>query len=92
MSGTEIRYFANPRKEDRKNDLRMSCQSFLELGLNPIILDHGLMSEIYDIADKYKNRCDKSKIICTSVWQKDMKVDREGSEIPVEQNKVFNKC
>jgi UDP-sulfoquinovose synthase len=85
-SGAKIRYYANPRKEDRDNDLRISCQSFLELGLNPITLDEGLMSEIYDIANKYQARCDRSKIICTSVWHKDMVVDTVGSEVPVEEN------
>lgn len=83
MSGAEIRYYANPRKEDPKNSLRLSCQNFLELGLNPTTLDEGLMSEIYDIANKYGDRCDKSKIICTSVWNNDMQVDKTGSEEPL---------
>ena len=86
MSGARIRYFVNPRKEDRENELRMSCQNFLELGLNPTTLDEGLMSEIYDIASAYSHRCDQEKIVCTSVWKKDMYVDREGSERPVESN------
>lgn len=82
MSGTEIRYYANPRKEDPENKLRLSCQSFLDLGLNPTTLANGLMSEIYDVAQKYAHRCDKSKIICTSVWQDGMSIDRIGSENP----------
>lgn len=82
MSGAKIRYFVNPRKEDPANQLRLSCQSFLDLGLNPTTLQQGLMSEIFDIAKKYGHRCDKSKIICTSVWKNGMKVDREGSEKP----------
>jgi UDP-sulfoquinovose synthase len=84
MSGSEIRYYVNPRKEDKENSLKLSCQSFLELGLNPITLDEGLMTEIYDIASKYQDRCDQSKIICTSVWKKDMVVDDVGSNNPVE--------
>ena len=79
MSGAEIRFYSNPRKEDKKNDLKISCKSFLDLGLNPITLQEGLMAEIYEIAEKYSQYCDKSKIICTSVWQKDMKVDKSGS-------------
>ena len=89
MTGAEIRYFANPRKEDRDNNLRISCESFLELGLNPTTLSDGLMNEIHDIASKYQNRCDKSKIICTSVWQKDMVVDTVGSDNPVAENNKF---
>ena len=86
MSGTEIRYYANPRKEDPKNSLRLSCQSFIKLGLNPTSLQQGLMSEIYDIAQKYCHRCDKSKIICTSVWKKGMKVDHKGCGEPIKEN------
>ena len=28
------------------------------------------MSEILDIAQKYKHRCDKSKIVCVSYWNR----------------------
>jgi len=83
MCGAEIRYYANPRKEDKQNALKVSCQSFLELGLNPKTLQEGLMSEIYDIAQTYSHRCDKNKILCTSVWQKGMVVDKSGSKTPV---------
>lgn len=82
MCGAEIRYYANPRKEDKKNALKVSCQSFIELGLNPKTLQEGLMSEIYDIAQTYSHRCDKNKILCTSVWQKGMIVDKNGSKTP----------
>lgn len=90
MSGAEVKYYANPRKEDRENDLKLSCQNFMELGLNPTTLEEGLMSEIYDIAQKYGQKCDKSKIICTSVWQKDMLVDTSGSDEPIESNNVYS--
>jgi len=91
ISGAEIRYFGNPRKEDRENQLRLSCQNFLELGLNPTTLDVGLMNEIFEVAEKYKDRCDKSKILCTSVWQKDILVDHQGSASPVKENNKFIK-
>ena len=82
MANAEIRYFSNPRKEDVENDLKISCKSFLELGLNPTTLAEGLMSEIYNIAQKYSSNCDKSKIICTSVWEKDMLIDTVGASKP----------
>ncbi len=84
ITNAKIRYYINPRNEDRANTLKVSSKSFSKLGLNPIKLNEGLISEIYDIAVKYKNNCDKSKIICSSVWKKDMVVDETGSENPIE--------
>lgn len=83
LTGAEIRYYKNPRNEDPKNDLRFCKDSFLDLGLNPITLNDGLMAEITEIASKYKHRCDKNKIICTSTWRANMSIDFEGSSEPV---------
>ena len=84
ITNAKIRYYINPRNEDISNTLKVSSKSFTKLGLNPIKLNDGLISEIYDIAFKYKDNCDKSKIICSSVWKKDMVVDETGSEKPIE--------
>jgi UDP-sulfoquinovose synthase len=84
LTGADIRYYVNPRKEDVENSLKLSCKSFLELGLDPITLNNGLMNEIYDIAHKYTDTCDKSKIICTSVWKDSWVADKEGSDTPIE--------
>jgi len=83
MTGAQIRYYKNPRIEDAENELRFCNGSFLRLGLNPITLDTGLMTEVMDIATKYKERCDLAKVICTSTWRSDMPVDREGSISPI---------
>jgi len=78
-TGAEIRYYTNPRKEAPKNDLLVKNEKFLSLGLNPITLENGLINEVLQVAEKYKQRCDKSRIICTSCWCEDMDVDQEGS-------------
>ena len=83
MTSAPIRYYKNPRKEDEKNDLRFCKESFLSLGLKPITLADGLMTEIIEIAQKYKHRCDFQKIICSSTWRPDMPVDFIGSDKPV---------
>ncbi|MDA8386875.1 MAG: NAD-dependent dehydratase, partial [Actinomycetota bacterium] len=44
---------------------------FLELGLDPTTLSVGLLEEVRDIADKYAQRADTSKIIARSLWRAD---------------------
>lgn len=82
MTGAEIRYFLNPRNEDLKNDLKFSNEGLMNLGLDPITLDNGLMEEVMKIAKKYKDRCDLRKIICTSVWNMEKEIDWKGQENP----------
>ncbi|MFC1488224.1 NAD-dependent epimerase/dehydratase family protein [Thermodesulfobacteriota bacterium] len=83
ITGAEIRYYRNPRNEDEENKLHISNETFLELGLNPITLSAGLMTEVIDIAKKYHHQCDKSKILCTSTWHSGIPIDYEGSSLPV---------
>ena len=64
----KINYLKNPRKEDPKNALRFNMETLKKIGFEPTTLNDGLLEEIINIAKKYKDRCDKSKIICTSTW------------------------
>ncbi len=73
MTGVEILDIKNPRKEAEENDLFVENKCFLDLGLKPTTLEHGLLLEVRDIAEKYAHRCDRAKILCTSYWTSDEK-------------------
>jgi len=72
QTGVEVAYLPNPRNEAAENDLNVSREQFLELGLNPTLLSDGLLEESRDIAVKYRERADTTKIIARSVWRAGM--------------------
>ncbi len=72
VTGVEIANLPNPRREADENDLVVRNDQFLALGLNPTTLSQGLCDEVTEVAEKYKDRVDVTKIIARSVWRKGM--------------------
>jgi len=70
MTGAQVSYLPNPRNEAKDNDLTVDNRCFLDLGLKPTTLDHGLLTEVVDIARRYADRCDHRRIPCTSPWNR----------------------
>ncbi|MCC6311811.1 MAG: NAD-dependent epimerase/dehydratase family protein, partial [Trueperaceae bacterium] len=71
MTGSEIAFTPNPRREDAENDLFVRNDLFLGLGLEPTTLQEGLLAEVTDVARKYAGRADLSKIPAKSTWTRD---------------------
>ena len=72
ITGAEIANLPNPRREAAENELNVSREHFMELGLNPTRLSEGLLEESRDVAVKYRDRADTTKIIARSVWRQGM--------------------
>ncbi|AWB94120.1 NAD-dependent epimerase/dehydratase family protein [Aeromicrobium chenweiae] len=66
--GATIQYVSNPRTEAAENDLLMRNDHLRALGFDPILVEEGLMTESVEIATRYADRCDRSKILAQSYW------------------------
>jgi len=69
VSGTPYQMVDNPRFEHAENELEVSNEQFLDLGIRPTRLHDALLTEVTDIARRYIDRCDTSTIPARSVWQ-----------------------
>ena len=72
LAGAEVKFLPNPRKEADENELIVKNDQFLSLGLNPITLQEGLLSEVVEVARKYAHRIDRSRVPAVSAWTKDI--------------------
>jgi UDP-sulfoquinovose synthase len=70
MTGVEVNFIPNPRQEAAENELDVANEKFCNLGLDPITLDMGLFDEVTEIVKKYKSRCNPTKILPASFWNK----------------------
>lgn len=70
QTGVEANFLPNPRQEAAENELDVSNRKFCNLGLEPITLDEELFSEVTEVVNKYKHRCDPTKILPASFWNK----------------------
>jgi UDP-sulfoquinovose synthase len=86
ITGADIAYLPNPRKEAEENELIVRNDQFLALGLEPTTLSEGLLGEVTDIASRYAERADLRKIVARSVWRKGMETaDDLMTELPVKE-------
>lgn len=75
MNGIGIEYVVNPRREADENELQVSNDQFMQLGLNPTTLEVGMLEELVDIAQKYRERIDPTRIPAVSAWTRE--IDRQ---------------
>ena len=89
IARAEIRHVVNPRNEADKNDLRVSNDCFIELGLEPTRLSSGLLEEVIKVAERYKDRIDERKILSRSYWNRDREAEAETTpEVPRREEPV----
>jgi UDP-sulfoquinovose synthase len=68
LTGAAVEFVANPRNEASENELDACNQTLIGLGLEPITLEAGLMTDIVEIARAHADRADLSKIPSAATW------------------------
>ncbi|WP_310622140.1 NAD-dependent epimerase/dehydratase family protein [Flexibacterium corallicola] len=71
LTSCEIDYLPNPRNEAERNDLNVRNDLLRSFGWTPTLIQDGLLLEITQITDRYRDRADLSKIPCVSYWTRD---------------------
>jgi len=71
LTGAAVEHYPNPRNEAAENELRVSNDCFLGLGLRPTKLSAALLEEVREVAHRYRDRIDVEKIVSRSYWNDD---------------------
>jgi len=79
LTEAEIRFYRNPRNEAPVNELTVTNEKFLALGLEPTTLEDGLLSEVIVFIRPHLDRIDRDRIPATALWTKDNELDSTGS-------------
>jgi UDP-sulfoquinovose synthase len=79
LTGAEVDLVDNPRNEAPENELAVEHKGLVGLGLDPTTLRDELLQEVSEIAGRYLDRVDRSRIPCTSRWRQ-----RAGRATPAE--------
>ena len=72
LTGAEIAWLPNPRKEAAENDLVVRNDGFLALGLEPTTLADGLLEEVVDVARRFAHRIDRTRVPAVSAWTREL--------------------
>jgi UDP-sulfoquinovose synthase len=72
LTGGEVDLVDNPRKEATENELAVEHKGLLGLGLRPTTLQDHLLREVTEVAGRYLDRVDRSRIPCTSRWTRSL--------------------
>jgi UDP-sulfoquinovose synthase len=71
LTGASVKFIVNPRNEAGENELVASNETLIDLGLAPITLEAGLMTDIVEIAGAHAGRADLRKVLSGSTWNAD---------------------
>ena len=82
ITGAEIRFYKNPRNEAAVNELTVTNDKFLSLGLNPTTLEEGLLHEVMQVIKPYLHRVDSGRIPATALWTRQNELDATGTSEP----------
>ncbi|WP_298463909.1 NAD-dependent epimerase/dehydratase family protein [uncultured Erythrobacter sp.] len=70
-TGAEIAHVPNPRAEAAENELVVSNETFLALGLDPTLLDSALLEGTIALSKRHSDRVDLSMIPARSAWNRE---------------------